>query len=441
MAAANGTGVLMNAVGWGIFAAIFAVITPLTLLLMREVIRRRRSALLGELLDTLFKGKENVPTLEFARNKYGARPAAIPADQSREDKAAARTLTRPYALLVSAIPYLLLSIIGFLILIEPICALISTDACFGNLIVQALIWIEHPGSAADAGPRLLEAAAVVGAAFLGGYLFTLRTLLRAVMNFELSPITWLRAAVHLLSGSIVALLLYRTLGGTPYLSDVLQITVQPDGSPLRLWLAVAFVAGYVPDFGLSTLVRYLHITYLKNVDDDVMKSVAIIPIEIVDGIDYDVRYRLEETNIVDIQNLATYNPILLFVETPYGLYEAFDWVLQAQLCLAVGPKTFLELKKYKVRTIFDLENAVTGAGTDGLTRMIGALLYADANPDVRKFIVPAGADPNVPGTPDVVSVRRAVVVMGDNLHTRRLRQLWSVIYEQLTPTPAGAAGA
>ena len=129
----------MNAVGWGIFAAIFAVMTPLTLLVMREVIRRRRSALLGELLDTLFKGKENVATLEFARNKYGARATASAADQSREERAATRTLTRPYALLVSAIPYLLLSTIGFLILIEPICALISTDACFGNLIVQSLI--------------------------------------------------------------------------------------------------------------------------------------------------------------------------------------------------------------------------------------------------------------------------------------------------------------
>jgi hypothetical protein len=179
----------MNAVGWGIFAAIFAVITPLTLLVMREVIRRRRSALLGELLDTLFKGNENISTLELARNKYGARPAATAAQQGRDDKATARSLTRPYALLISAVPYLLLCIIGFLILIEAICALISTDSCFGNLIVQALIWIEHPGSAADAAPRLLEAAAIVGAAFLGGYLFTLRTLLRAVMNFELSPIT------------------------------------------------------------------------------------------------------------------------------------------------------------------------------------------------------------------------------------------------------------
>jgi hypothetical protein len=428
----------MTAWGWGIFAAIFAVMTPLTLLVMREVIRRRRSALLGELLETLFKGKEYIPTLEFARNKYGARPAASAADQSREDKAATRSLTRPYSLLISAVPYLLLSVIGFLILIEPICALISTDACFGNLIVQSLIWIEHPGNAAESGPRLLEAAAIVGAAFLGGYLFTLRTLLRAVMNFELSPITWLRAAVHLLSGSIVALLLYRTLGGTPYLSDVLQITADPNSSPLRLWLAVAFIAGYVPDFGLSTLLRYLHITYLKNVDDAVMKSVAIIPIEIVDGIDYDVRYRLEETNIVDIQNLATYNPILLFVETPYGLYEAFDWVLQAQLCLAVGPKTFLELKKYKVRTIFDLEKAVTGDGSDGLARMIGALLYADADPQVRKFIAAAPADPNATAEPDPGSVRRAIEVMGDNLHTRRLRQLWSVIYSQLTPAGAAA---
>jgi len=182
-------------------------------------------------------------------------------------------------------------------------------------------------------------------------------------------------------------------------------------------------------------VRYLHITYLKNVDEEVMKSVAIIPIEIVDGIDYDVRYRLEETNIVDIQNLATYNPILLFVETPYGLYEAFDWVLQAQLCLAVGPKTFLELKKYKVRTIFDLEKAVNGDGTDGLARMIGALLYADANPQLSKFIA---ADANAPTEPDPLSVRHAVDVMGDNLHTRRLRQIWSVIYDQLAPTEAAA---
>jgi hypothetical protein len=84
----------MNAVGWGIFAAIFAVITPLTLLAMREVIRRRRSALLDE----------NISTLELARNEYGARPAASAAEPSRDDKATARSLTRPYALLIPRFP-------------------------------------------------------------------------------------------------------------------------------------------------------------------------------------------------------------------------------------------------------------------------------------------------------------------------------------------------
>jgi hypothetical protein len=38
-------------------------------------------------------------------------------------------------------------------------------------------------------------------------------------------------------------------------------------------------------------------------------------------------------------------------------------------------------------------------------------------------------------------VRQAITVMGDNLHTRRLRQLWSVIYGQLTPVPATPSAA
>jgi hypothetical protein len=112
--------------------------------------------------------------------------------------------------------------------------------------VQALIWIEHPGSAVDAAPRLLEAAAIVGAAFLGGYLFTLRTLLRAVMNFELSPITWLRAA----STSSPARLSRCCCSGRSATRHSATCCKSPARLGLRrcgLWLAVAFVAGYVPD--------------------------------------------------------------------------------------------------------------------------------------------------------------------------------------------------
>ena len=418
----------MRTSAWISLAAIVAVIVPITLLLMREVIRRRRSAMLADLLEALFPGKPEIPALEFARNKYGAR--ATPAHRSSgDDPQAAQRLTRGWTLFVSAIPYLLFSIFGFALLIAPMCSLITSGTCVGRLIVPALAWTDELGTTPLLTQRLLNSAAITGAAFLGGYLFTLRMLLRAVMNFELNPITWLRAAAHLLGGTVIALLLYRTLNGTPYLSNILQLAAEtPPETSLRLWIAIAFIAGYVPDFGMVTLVRYLQINYFKTIDSEVMKQASIIPIEVIDGIDYDIRYRLEETNIVDIQNLGTANPILLFVETPYGLYQSFDWVLQAQLCLVVGPRIFFELKRHKVRTILDLERAVLGdEAPDAYIRMIGTVLFSDVAESQRNSISTRPAATTTAVELDVASVRHAVMVMADDLHVHRLRQLWNEI--------------
>ena len=418
----------MTAFPWAISAVLAALCLPVTLLSMREVIRRKRSAILEDLLETLFKDTPDIPTLEFARNKYEPPEAK----SAKSDLPVSRFAK--HALFFAAIPFLLMSIVGFLFLLEPLCVLISSNECPSGWLPHALLWVE-PGNAKTLDARLSSATAIAAAAFLGGYLFTLRTLLRAVMNFELSPITWLRAAIHVLSGMALSVLLYRSLSGTNYLSNVLQLAsgTPSESDPLRLWIAIAFVAGYAPDFGLVTLVRYLHISYIKTVDSEVLKSVSTVPIELIDGIDYDIRYRLEETNIVDVQNLATYNPILLYVETPYGLYETFDWVLQAQLCLVVGVKTFLGLKKHNIRTIFDLERAVlSDDAPSSFVRMIGALLYADANPDMRKLIATKAASVESPEELDVASVCHAVAVMCDDLHIHRLRQLWSVMHEQLT---------
>ena len=149
------------------------------------MIRRRRSALLGELLDTLFKGRKtsrrwSLPAIQRPADGNPGPTRAV--GQGGGANADAALCAADFRHSVSAPLHHRLSHFDR----ADLCADLDR-----RLLRQpdraSLIWIEHPGSAVDAGPRLLEAAAVVGAAFLGGYLFTLRTLLRAVMNFEFEP--------------------------------------------------------------------------------------------------------------------------------------------------------------------------------------------------------------------------------------------------------------
>jgi hypothetical protein len=93
-------------------------------------------------------------------------------------------------------------------------------------------------------------------------------------------------------------------------------------------------------------------------DDRFNKITRITPLDALDGIDYATRFRLQECGIYDVQGLATYNPIMLHIESPYGIYQAVDWIAQAQLCHLVGIEKFLVLREMQIRTIFDLERAI-----------------------------------------------------------------------------------
>ena len=164
---------------------------------------------------------------------------------------------------------------------------------------------------------------------------------------------------------------------------------------------------------------------------------------------------------------GTANPIMLHIETPYGIYETVDWVAQAQLCTLVGPEKFLYLKQYYVRTVFDLERALLGPDAESkFKKLILSILMSDD--DRRRLIegktgiarlptfvgdlakreaeaLQAGAGADTPAQPELSPhidqlvpiwmddqfTAHLVNVLVDDLHVRRLRQIWNHIVDRL----------
>ena len=167
----------------------------------------------------------------------------------------------------------------------------------------------------------------------------------------------------------------------------------------------------------------------KTIDEKAMAVAKTVPLEVIDGIDAETAFRLEESNLYDVQNLAAINPIGLYAESPFSLYEILDWVLQAQLCVNVGAPAFAALKNHRIRTIFDLERAVLAEGAPA------ALFAGDRQRPLpgRRSQFPAGVGPARLWRPtrrptgidiDPQTVRHAVAIMCDDLHIHRLRALW-----------------
>lgn len=254
----------------------------------------------------------------------------------------------------AAIPFMVLSFCGFELLATCGLGLERTSpAWLCSLVFRGVISLQE---VEQAGAFSQHAAVVAGFAFMGAYLFALRMLMRAVTSYDLTPVTFLRAALNLLLSVTVVVVIFRSMP----MAEAIGIGSGVAGQTQLVWYVVAFVLGFIPDAGLQFAVNKANewLKMLKTFDLSFGSVSKSTPLDLIDGIDYFVRFRLDEANISEMQNLAVANPILLCVETPYTILQVLDWVAQAQLCTAVGPERFLILRQYNIRTVLDLEQAV-----------------------------------------------------------------------------------
>jgi hypothetical protein len=395
--------------------ALMAFALPVGILVSRNNVKSRRQEIITDLEgflrpppgDTTDKEWLILPSFEFVKMKYfmGAK------GQQRE---------REFSISVFSIPvltFVLLSALGF------ITAFLITTDCFKPDAqrcpmfpqgIPATLFLVGGAKPDDPGRYLQSALTIAVFAFLGGYAYSMRVLLRAVANFDLSPLSFFRQSIYVIVTIFIAVTVWRSM--PDWLGD------ESKGAAFQGWYLAAFLLGFVPGLAERHLVSLWRRGMMKEVDRRAIEATKTVPLEVIDGIDADTRARLEEFNLYDAQHLATANPIMLFVETPFGMYQSIDWVAQAQLVVALGVERYLRLRELGLRTIFDLEDTFRETGR----------LSADLRCRVARILLdsPAPADEKAMGAICAEGTELALICLAA-LPTWRLRQIRSTIEDKL----------
>lgn len=424
---------MSGAIITAILSLIFSLFIPVLLICIRHQVRVNRIRLI-EIHEKNY-GLDGVKAFEVVKDRY-----LIDIPSYRE------TINHEYisdrirytffyfsswVLLVSALPYSILVFIGYFFILTPSTTLYDIFTSL-NLSGNSIFLYQIQAYSSD---KLRLAPIVLMTAFLGAFFFTIRYMIRAVMVFDLSSITFIRAFSHILLTTTVAALLWRSI----YSGDYAEATAAGV-------IVIAFVVGFLPDAGVYFVSSMINVK-MKRRNTDVENFSPILPLTIVDGIDASTEYRLEEAGICDVQNLAVSNPVMLCVETPYPLFEILDWTSQSQLCTALGPEKFLLLRERGIRTVFDLERAVLSKGAcDALIFRIASVLFASTSSEAAiksKFKIQELSESSYFASYSNNIQRNDVVefvkILTDDLHIHRVRQIWIAATKKMGIRPEDIA--
>ena len=411
-----------------------AFLSPLIFIAIREAIKRQRQEIITDLATVFDIGDASspmlIPSFEFVKYKYfvGANrtqdPATPRADAERNAALPPERRKREDYLTVSWLigctPFSIFAGVGVYYAVSLLLSVLAAHMTNP----AALLWpgVSYPVPDRPGMVGLLG----ISAAFAGSYVTALRNLFRAIRNFDLSPGTIVGETIKMLVSIVLGPVLVLSLlyVGTTLVSPLISVASAAT-APLTLALVVTgcFVAGIMPDVVMRNIVQRDQLKNFKREEEGVFRAFKITPVEIIDGIDSEIRVRLDDHHIRSTQNLAAANPLMLFVETPYGVYQIMDWVAQAQLCCSVGRDKIVRLWPLGVRTLFDLErlSAAGGGTSDALLMEVGRVILGDVLVpfDVKDCAAAAAL------------VRESIELRLDDPHVQRLRQIYIAVGDRL----------
>lgn len=356
---------------WGFL--LLSLAAPVLVILSRNEARIRRLKNLQDFIEAYPSSPDTGdtsqdardPSLEFVKSKYMA-DAYVPRKyQADFEKGSSREKIQllirhgrmfgnpgDFKLLFSSSGFVAISYLGFANLYEVLQLGLRSGAspAFPSLPCGQIV-----------NERQLQVIAAL--AFTGAYITAARIFLRGLATFDLSAYTFLRQSVEVFASVILIVFAYKA-APHPFQSIENMLTDSTSATVCTeipwYWYALAPVLALLPESSSNFLLTRVQriVSWIKQDDDRFTAATRIIPLDVIEGIDYFIRFRLEECGIHEVQNLATFNPIMLSVETPYGIYQTVDWIGQAQLCHIVGLDRFLLLREMHIRTIFDLERAI-----------------------------------------------------------------------------------
>jgi hypothetical protein len=158
--------------------------------------------------------------------------------------------------------------------------------------------------------------------WLGAYIHSVDVTVRHYLAHDLTPNVYVNTAKRFTVAFVVG-----TLVGLAVGSSYRAAQLSFDGSLIGVYV-VCFFIGMFPDTGIKWIKNFAERALQQKGEDSDQK-----PLSLIEGISLWQQGRLDQEDIINVQNLASTDLLGLVVNTPFDVGQLVDWVDQAILLI------------------------------------------------------------------------------------------------------------